>query len=901
MIERTKQYIQERVLPILQEHRKSIGIGVGGFIFLFFLGAYLGFYRMPFSTISPFEAVPSNTVLVFETKEIEKTAVKLQETVYFKDLSSVVFMEKWEKDAHLIDSLCLATTSYSSFARQSHIVSALQKSKADDIEWLFVLKNRNKHFDINRFIDETGLLIEEKSSFQGAELYRLKNDKFSFAISYYKGLVLFSTASVIVEYGVVQLNNINSAVIYQKHFRTVQKTNGSGDLSIYINYSNLPSLGMTFINPAKNSLLSSNIFDHWSGLDAKFQEDNFVMSGHTYINKKSLFWSTLLKQKPAAEVKIQKVVPYNVAFMFHVGVEDYQQFYESYQKEKYEDFERYVLPWMGNEVGYMVLDPNSKDSLNFTSDKLLAIRTKDRDQAEQALLNYGKRFGILQEKEYLGGYTIRKLAGNDWALPILGEAFNDIQTPYYVVVEDFVIFANASNTIENWLVSYSKNDIIANNESFQKHVKQLKNKSNAYVLLNTPEAFRLILSYIHPTFWSSVKKRLESVQRISPIGIQFSSLKDHFLMTFLASWSSKQIVRKERQTSIAWTCDLQHEARIAPQIVRNHKTDANEIIVQDVEHILYLIDQSGTIIWDKALDEPILSKIYQIDFYNNGKLQYVFNTPSHIYMIDRKKNVFRKIELATPASAAMLVIDYGMGIRLFVPCANGDIYGFTKEGKPLAGWSPQNKTEAINLPIQFFQHKDKDYLLAANTSGKVYLFRRDGKFHTSPINIGGKISSIGVDAKLGRIAAGGTNGKIYISNLKGKRFGIGALKGMKKNGKFAYADVIGDERKDYIRLSNNRLSLTYYNDQQKIVTLPDHSFDQPQDEVFTIKLKGEAKSNIATVSKRMQQIFLMGGNGKMKKGFPFVGTSRYTVVDLFKQGKNCLIVANRHMIFAYKM
>ncbi len=53
---------------------------------------------------------------------------------------------------------------------------------------------------------------------------------------------------------------------------------------------------------------------------------------------------------------------------------------------------------------------------------------------------------------------------------------------------------------------------------------------------------------------------------------------------------------------------------------------------------IYLINSAGRILWKINIPEKIISEIYQIDFYKNNKLQLLFNTKNHVYLIDRNGN-----------------------------------------------------------------------------------------------------------------------------------------------------------------------------------------------------------------------------------------------------------------------
>src|SRR5690606_31686138 len=59
---------------------------------------------------------------------------------------------------------------------------------------------------------------------------------------------------------------------------------------------------------------------------------------------------------------------------------------------------------------------------------------------------------------------------------------------------------------------------------------------------------------------------------------------------------------------------------------RSHVSQANEILIQDSLNDLSLVSMEGKVLWKIPVGGRITSEIQQIDFYNNGKLQYIFAT-----------------------------------------------------------------------------------------------------------------------------------------------------------------------------------------------------------------------------------------------------------------------------------
>ena len=47
-------------------------------------------------------------------------------------------------------------------------------------------------------------------------------------------------------------------------------------------------------------------------------------------------------------------------------------------------------------------------------------------------------------------------------------------------------------------------------------------------------------------------------------------------------------------------------------------------------------------IWSKKFESRIISDIYQIDMYKNGRLQFVFLTYEYLYILDVKGNIVKK-------------------------------------------------------------------------------------------------------------------------------------------------------------------------------------------------------------------------------------------------------------------
>ena len=230
-----------------------------------------------------------------------------------------------------------------------------------------------------------------------------------------------------------------------------------------------------------------------------------------------------------------------------------------------------------------------------------------------------------------------------------------------------------------------------------------------------------------------------------------------------------------------------------------------------------MFDRNGKLLWERPLKSPILSKIFQIDYYGDDENQILFNTKDHIYLIDHKGKDIKAfpLDLPVPASNGLCIIDFenNKNYTFFIGAQNGSVYAFKKTGAPLEGWNPKENVGKLIHDIQHFQLAGNDYILALNDIGDFHVFKRNGENRFEPVSFNSKyLSPPGFQTfkKNARIVLANQNGKAQVFNLKGKHFNLYVGSGNDKNTQFLFADVIGDDRKDYITLNGRDLSCYYY-------------------------------------------------------------------------------------------
>ena len=173
-------------------------------------------------------------------------------------------------------------------------------------------------------------------------------------------------------------------------------------------------------------------------------------------------------------------------------------------------------------------------------------------------------------------------------------------------------------------------------------------------------------------------------------------------------------------------------------------------IVKGIARTTFVIGPDGKIRWKIKLSEPILSDIYQIDYFRNGKQQLLFNTRSKLFLIDRNgKNTGKyPIMLKSPATNGLAVFDYDkkLDYRIFIAGEDRKIQAFNKDGALLKGWEPPKTDSKVTLAVQYFRIEGKDFLVF-NDKTRLYILDRKGKpviKLSKPLSLSSKVPAASV-------------------------------------------------------------------------------------------------------------------------------------------------------------
>jgi len=539
------------------------------------------------------------------------------------------------------------------------------------------------------------------------------------------------------------------------------------------------------------------------------------------------------------------------------------------------------------------------------AEKFAVFRVADPDLASHYLEKFSEQKGELKDFNYQN-FRIRQVLATNLLKPIFGSGINGIHNPFYTQLGDYLIFSNSRQSLEVWIDKYLVGQTLSRDDRFLIWHNEQQKPSNGLFYIEPSYASNLLLSFLKEEVARSIRSQLNPYLKFNQFAFSLYPAEKEAYISVASKFSYGE--KKENQTTIMWKTALSDTIVKAPQVFYNPRRKAYEIIVQDQSNTISLLNQGGDMLWERRINEALLSSIFTIDFYGNGQVQYLFNTSDAIYLLDDEgKDVGTfPIPLKSRATNGVVVVDFQKRkeYAYFLACENGNVYGFSQLGKPLPGWNPQAGQGLVRRPVQHFVYKNQDYLLVLNDRGQLSAFKRDGSRRFSPTKLDAIMTGpMGLDFANNRMRIVGSDerGRLYVLNRAGDLFHLNMRIGKNEAVEFCYADVLGEKNKDYIGLSNKDLTVYSYTKDGDFAPSMNYTFDLSQDSIFEVKLPGFAKSMIGSCSKENHQINLINGEGKTYPGFPLAGNSSFEITNLFGNDQKVLVVAFDESVYVYKL
>lgn len=693
--------------------------------------------------IRTWDLVPASTIFVYEQDVCNTCIDEMRKGNLWEVISRASFYGKAS------DSLRLRLNSLVS-GRPGTLISA-HVTRKDDFDFVYYLPGASKALSsISTFSQLKGYRYSERT-LNEVRIHEISDKQQTFSWILIGDIWVGSFTPFLIEDVVRTHRGKSGFMLAHPEIRQLPRIHGDAG-NIYIELKNFSKWANLFL-PEVDQNYSVGRF---SLLDIKSSGDNVVFNGFSTdsASRSSYLLSVFRGQSPVS-FSMKNYIPNRTLTFTGYGVNDGAAFFEALQRfvsvhkrhlqdslarlssgapSQWKD----LFADISDEIGLAQLEGMSGQR----PAKVLMLEAKDPKRWIQ-------QFNALSEKlsedtvfyEQFADYEIRELPTGRFPEKLFWPLVDGFDHTYYTAYGNVIFMGDNLEELKYFLEDIEQEDVWGKSVAKNQFLESTLLESNISVFINTPRVWNMILPKLNPRWRQFVRDNQSLLTSIDMSAFQFSHLNNTY-------YTNVTVGQSRERGEVAFTSSAKRNIVHFPQPVqrlhagRSHVSQANEILIQDSLNDLSLVSMEGKVLWKIPVGDRITSEIQQIDFYANGKLQYIFATSDAIHIIDRLGNYVPSypLHLSGKDIRHLSVLDYDRSkrYRFLVTGSSGKMWMYDKTGNNLEGWTPNDAGGELFTPPRHHRIKGRDFILAIRKDGKVYLYNRRGEvLENFPIDLQG--------------------------------------------------------------------------------------------------------------------------------------------------------------------
>lgn len=760
--------------------------------------------------------IPQNSAVVLKTSNIASLKSAIENSHFLQKLSKSTPYKTLTTKLELLSSL----------KPTGNLLICLNKNETDSLNFTVVSKYNKDLF----ITDSLKNYSEEIFTNKNISYKKSTINKHSFYSTIIDSVFIASSLKQnIIDAFTISKLNIN----LEKSYRTLSDDKA---LSVIIKSDN-PFIESLFIDKQ----LPLKTFTNYIAFDADINQDELRFNGITKASDSTKSFINIFKNTIAQENEIQNITPSNSDGFLSFTFNDYSIFQDNLNAHLQKDSIQNPTTLFDNitEIGVIYEDEKRAIVLN----SIDAIATNEALLSEKTVIENYRQVDIFN-------YSRPELFSSKFA-PLITYT----KATKYSQIDNFFVFTDDIELLQNIIANYQNKTTLSEQSYFKTIKEQLTDEASLLAVTNASHLKNILNDNIGAPLSNSFKDYKSSA-------IQFIYDSNFAHVNGIIKKSKSRV--SANTVSEELNIKLENNLLNTPQFVTNHITKQKEIVVQDVKNNLYLISNTGKVLWKKTIKGAVLGDINQIDMYKNGRLQLTFATPNYVYVLDRNGKEVKPFPLKfnDAITQPLSVFDYDKKktYRLLVT-QNKNVLMYDAKGKPIKGFTFKKANGNIISPPQHFRIGSKDYI-TLKTKDKLYILDRTGKTRVTP-KPNENYSAEALYLYNNKFTTTTNSGKLITIDTKGNT--------ATQNLKLSKAHHIATTSKTLVTYSEDKLNI-----RNKTVNLDFGNYSKPK--LFYIN----DKIYVTITDLQSRKIHLYDSQAKSLPNFPVYGNSVITLDNIDK-------------------
>ncbi len=597
------------------------------------------FMIAPTKNLRPIYVIPSDAVFFFETEKPIPTWEKIRTNTIWSHLKKHTYFSELTENANTLDTLFQENQKLFKLLGSRSLLVSAHMYKKDDYDFLFVvdLQKISKFTQLKDYLDK--VLSNEYSfsrrSYNNHEIIELldKESNETLSITVLENLLVASYTNSLTE---AAINEYTNPVIGRdQHYLDVFKKVGHDDMfRLYVQQQYVDDFAKCYMDTPNESIkyISDNLW--YSGFSFDLKDQLLIADGYTNFNDNHQTYIEALQKSGLGKRSIARIAPKRTAFYLSLGFDSFEEFYDNFQelkKQKPEEFKSYqanisktekfldislkehFIDWMDDEVAFLQLQPTKLGQKN---EFAIILKAKDGDDAKEqldkVLKQIKKKTPVKFRQVSYRGYAINFMAIKGFFKLLLGKFFKDLEKPYFIIIDDYVIFSNHPQTLKNFINDYEAKNTLSTSEDFEAFSDHFDSKSNLFVYLNMPLFHKNMSRMVSPQTRVQLQKNKDYITCFSQVGLQLAASGAIFESKLVAKFRDPKTFEKDIQ--FANRPEALLKAKYGPQLTVPEAPESSNIL------LLQMVEEDELIKIQEITPDDLNAKKYK-ETFEDGTLK----------------------------------------------------------------------------------------------------------------------------------------------------------------------------------------------------------------------------------------------------------------------------------------
>ena len=700
-------------------------------------------------TINSLELISSDAVFLFETQQADYAWQELRNQPIWTALSRFPAFQSLSSQLNSLDSLVGEAGFVTKTLRNKQVTVSYHAVGTDKFSLLYTLNfNSNSPSEL---LDKLKSKTPRTTRFQTRkyseqEIYDVldANNSIQWSSTVLNNVLLISSSSFVIEEAIRFYLSEDASPISTKLGDNLPNTEGLGRLI-------LSSKGLAKLVSGVSADKTSAAFqelqttDFLLALTLKFEDKQLVFKGPIQGLPKVDF----LPSVQAELAGFENLISTRTQSITQVNLKDY---YEA-QKLQNSSFvpkstvsgeiqtrliDRGFLDFLNGEQYFIEMEPLSEPQKNMA----LLVKLENPEQAWKILKEYRDTTEFYPTEQYLQ-QEILFFSEEDFPAHLFNGRFIGFEQTFVSQVGQILLMSNSANGMRGLLDDYTQGNTWAKKENETKNwLSPAAGYSKTFLLQKIWPSW---VQTTNPSWSTFIQKYETELKAFTSLGLRIHQSSKGQEATLILGYTSEDVapvdVNKSFELASGKEVALPENLIFGPKAIKNFNDNTEDLVVQDQNHVLYVINSAGEQVYSQALTGPILSEAFQIDYFKNGKLQLVLATADRIYAIDRLGEPLPGFPKVIPGEKithfSVLDYDQSLDYRYFIATENGNLWLLDKMGKDLENWNPLPLGEPTKeTPFHARVPGKGDFMIVLGISGKLHFFSRKGESRSgSPLQL----------------------------------------------------------------------------------------------------------------------------------------------------------------------